>query len=82
MDNLVDTVAAIGRVYEFEFSKGDFSKIVYTINRKSVIVKFNSALFRVEIMGRYLKSRQLKLSDITNRVYLNEHLSPAVNSKR
>lgn len=84
MENIVDCVVAIGAVYNITLTKSDVNNAFYANNGKVVIVKFNSVLNRDSIMRGYFKAKDLKLSDviggeISSRVYLNDHMTPAAN---
>lgn len=79
-----DCVVAIGAVYNVTLSKSDINNAFYINKGKSVIVKFNSVFERDSIMRAYFKSRNLKLcdvigGDITSRVFLNDHMTPATS---
>lgn len=82
LDNLLDGIIAIGSSYNVPISKSDVNHVFYANQSRSVIVKFNTVHVRDTIMREYFKTKSLKLSDviggeITSRVYLNDHLSPA-----
>lgn len=82
LDNLLNCVIAIGTFCNISISNADVNHFFYVNQGRSVIVKFNSVHVRDAIMKEYFRTKSLKLrhvigGEITSRVYLNDHLSPA-----
>lgn len=80
--NLHECVSNIASYYDVALSNGDVNNIFYINQGRSVVVKFNCVQTRDSIMKEYFKTKSLKLTDviggeISSRVYLNDHLSPA-----
>lgn len=82
LENLLECVIAIGSFYKIILSNSDINHVFYANQNRSIIVKFNSVHIRDSIMKEYFKTRNLLLKnviggEITSRLYLNDHLSPA-----
>lgn len=85
LEDLVPPVIAVGTVFNIVVTKQDIFHVCYVHKRKQILVKLNSVALRDNIMREYFKSRTLRVcdvmsgpgSDITNRVYLNDHYTPA-----
>lgn len=85
LGDLAPAVIAIGAVFNVTITRQDIYHVCYVHKSKQILVKLNSMALRDIIMKEYFKSRTLKLcdvlngpgSDITSRVYLNDHYTPA-----
>lgn len=85
LNNLISPVVALGSFYKIAVTSQDVNHVCYMNNRRQILVKFNSVFLRDSIMKEYFKTRALKVgdiiegdgNDIDNRVYLNDHFSPA-----
>lgn len=84
LPNLYQCLENICLFYKINISKSDVNNICYINKERSVLVKFNSVLLRDDVMKAYFKTKSLKLCDfmeteISSRVYLNDHLPPATS---
>lgn len=89
LTDLVAPVLALGATYNVNITAGDVNHVCYMNNKKQILVKFNNVIARDMIMKEYFKSRSLTISnllsdvrsggDLGNRVYLNDHYSPAAS---
>lgn len=82
LNNLHECMSNIASYYDVALSKGDINNIFYINQSRSVVVKLNSVHTRDFIMKEYFKRKTLNLAnviggEISSRVYLNDHLSPA-----
>lgn len=82
LNNLHELIISIASYYEVALAKGDINNIFYINQGRSIVVKLNSVQTRDSIMKEYFKSKTLNLAnvmggEISSRVYLNDHLSPA-----
>lgn len=84
LSNLYQCLEDTCLFYKINITKSDVNNICYINKERSVLVKFNSVLIRDDVMRAYFKTKSLKLSDvmeteISSRVYLNDHLPPATS---
>lgn len=87
IDDLVAVIIALGDFYKVSITRQDVHHVCYLHNKKQILVKFNSVFVRDEIMKEYFKTRNLKVgdlvrgdgNDLVNRVYLNDHFTPAAS---
>lgn len=85
LSDLVAPVIALGSFFNIVVTRQDVNHVCYMNNRRQILIKFNSVFLRDSIMREYFKTRALKVgdiiegdgSDLVNRVYLNDHFSPA-----
>lgn len=87
INDLVSHVIAVGAFYNIELTRRDVNLACYINRKKHILVKLNSASLRDDIMKEYFKSRTLRVcdvltgpgDDITRRVFLNDHHTPAAS---
>lgn len=85
LEDLEAPVIAIGSFFKVEITSLDINQVCYINRKKQVLVKFNKVSKRDCLMREYFKTRNLKVSDVldvacsdlSNRVYLNDHFTPA-----
>lgn len=84
LTNLNSTVISLCSFYGVKVFDRDINYVSYMRNNKNILVKFNNVLLRDCVMNNYFKTRSLLVKnvlggDIMNRVYLNDHFSPAAS---
>ncbi|XP_058977110.1 uncharacterized protein LOC131801966 [Musca domestica] len=85
LTDLVAPVMALSSFFNVSLSTHDINYIGYISNGKQILVKLNNVNARDLIMKEYFRTRTLKVLDIikgeggdlSNRVYLNDHYTPA-----
>lgn len=87
LNDLEAPVIALGAHYKIPIVSQDINTVCYINRRKQILVKLNKMSKRDAIMKEYFRTRTLKVCDIfdcpdgniTSRVYLNDHYSPAAS---
>lgn len=84
LPNLMETILKLGVVYDIPLVENDVNHIMYIKSFKEVLVKFNTIAVRDKLMKKYYETRDLKLNDLiggelSERVFLNDHLTPMAN---
>lgn len=87
LDDLMAPVIAVAAKFNVDLAKHDINHVCYINGKRNILVKLNSVANRDKIMRQYFKTRTLRvcdimgttLSDITSRVYLNDHYTPAAS---
>lgn len=82
LNDLKSVISSVCQFYNVQLSDSAIQQVFYMSNKKLVMVRFNDISVRDKLMSEYFKSRNLKLcnvigGDIQNRVFLNDHLTPA-----
>ncbi|KAI8116596.1 hypothetical protein FF38_14551 [Lucilia cuprina] len=84
LDDLISNVVSLCLFFGITINSKDVYQVCYMNNQKLILVKFDNVSIRDRIMKEYFKTRSLKLCDImggevSSRVYLNDHYSPAAS---
>ena len=84
LTNLSTAVVKLCSFYDISITDRDINQVSYMNNKRLVLVKFINVSVRDSVMYRYYKQRSLTVKNIlggelTSRVYLNDHYSPAAS---
>lgn len=82
--DLITALCSLCSSFGLDISKSEIFHVCYMNNKRLILAKFNSVQLRDTIMKEYFRKRTLKVSDVIggeigNRVYLNDHYSPAAS---
>lgn len=82
--NIEEIVKKIGELFGITINETDINHCCHIHKKKCILVKFNSTKLRDKLMQSYFKSKPICQNDITdseatNRIYLNDNLSPSSN---
>ncbi|KAI8120458.1 hypothetical protein CVS40_8053 [Lucilia cuprina] len=85
LDNLTSCIISLCSFFGIDITDRDINQTCYMSNQKLILVKFNCVSIRDRLMKDYFKTRSLKVSDIiggeiSSRVFLNDHYSPAASA--